>query len=165
MKEKRSVSLNMALSRGTPLPTHTSTHTHTHTHWTDLTPAMGTCGIRVWTDGVSAHRLRLLICNSYPEGVMTFLIWNLTFKYFSIIAQALVFLLNIFTFSQRLKSWHPHLSYKLLAMNEIYILKKILSTTATSQHQICYKENNNIKLLLSHLAFGTVNLTSYWLQF
>lgn len=46
-------------------------------------------------------------------------------------------------------------------MNEIYILKNNLSTTATSGHQIYYKENNNMKLLLSHLAFGTVNLTSY----
>lgn len=49
-------------------------------------------------------------------------------------------------------------------MNEIYILKNNLSTTATSGHQIYYKENNNMKLLLSHLAFGTVNLTSYWTQ-
>lgn len=49
-------------------------------------------------------------------------------------------------------------------MNEIYILKNNLSTTATSGHQIYYKENNNMKLLLSHLAFGTVNLTSYWKQ-
>lgn len=151
----------MALSRGPPLPTHTSTHKHT-LNWPDT--SYGNLWNKVWTDGVRAHRPRLLICNSYPDGVMTFLIWNLTFKYFSIIAQALVFLLNIFTFSQRLRSWHPHLSYKLLAMNEIYILKKNLSTIATSQHQICYKKNNNIKLLLSHLAFRTVNLTSYWLQ-
>lgn len=46
-------------------------------------------------------------------------------------------------------------------MNEIYILKNNLSTTATSGHQIYYKENNNIKLLVSHLAFGTIDLTSY----
>lgn len=53
--------------------------THTELTWH---ATMGTCRIKVWTDRVSAHRPPLLIYNSYPEGVMNFLIWNLTFKYF-----------------------------------------------------------------------------------
>lgn len=56
-------------------------------------------------------------------------------------------------------------------MNEIYILKNNPSTTATSGHQIHYKENKYIKLLVSHLAFGTVksnlserNKNSSWIK-
>lgn len=75
-RRKEAFHFNMTLSRGAPLPTHTIIHTlNWHT-------TMGTCRIKVWTDRVSAHRPPLLIYNSYPEGVMTFLIWNLTFKYF-----------------------------------------------------------------------------------
>lgn len=74
-RRKEAFHFNMTLSRGAPLPT----HTHTELTWH---ATMGTCRIKVWTDRVSAHRPPLLIYNSYPEGVMTFLIWNLTFKYF-----------------------------------------------------------------------------------
>lgn len=66
-----------------------------------------------------------------------------------------IFLLYLLTFSQWHNCWHQQLSYKLL--NEIYILKNNLSTTATSGHQTYYKGNDNIKLVVSHLASGTAS--------
>lgn len=121
-------------------------HPHVHTHCTDLTRDYGNLRLfnktimETESAHICIHRPPCLIYSSYLGEVQTFLLWNQTFKYFYHCTGTRFFLLYILTFSQRLNRWHQQLSYRLLAMNEIYILKNNLSTTATSGHQIYYKE-------------------------
>lgn len=76
----------------------------------------------------------------------------------SIIAQALDFPTVYINFQPMTELLTPTTRLVAVGMNEIYILKNNLSTTATSN---ILQRNNNIKLFESHLAFGTINLTSY----
>lgn len=138
MNKKEAFSLLRTLSKRSPW-----IHPYLHTYWSDT----GLWKLRLYNKTLwnkwSQHTriyvdLRILSKVRTQEEFIPFPAMKPDIQVFLSLHRHYIFLLYILTFSQWLNRWHQQLSYQLLVMNEIYILKNNLSTTATSGHQIVY---------------------------